>query len=241
MTTKIILKEKVPENAIVIEGFPSKGFVSTIAAKFTIEELQMKVIGYLHSTKLRSVALIHNSKPEHPIRIYAKDNIVLIFSELIIPFKEVPEISQSLDEFLNEIKPKEVILLAGISGKVSEEEHEILGLATSPELKEKLKNIGVKEVTEGMLTGISSDLLLFCYEQNIPAISLMAETKYIPDPLAAASMLKVLNKLLNVNINTEKLIKEGEQIEKMFKEVTDELKRGKTHYQQMEDFSPMYG
>jgi uncharacterized protein len=153
----------------------------------------------------------------------------------------VPEISDSITEWLSKIKPREIILLAGISGKVTEEGHEILGLATTSELNEKLKEIGVKEVDEGMLTGISSNLLLYCYEREIPTISLMAETKYTPDPLAAASMLQVLNRLLNLNIDTERLIKEGEEIERMFREITDELKRGKDHYKQMEGFSPMYG
>lgn len=240
MTTKIELKKELPKNPVVIESFPSKGFVSTIATKYMLEELGMEIVGNLSSDRLTSIAMIHDAKPMYPVRIYAKDPLVLIFSEISIPFKDVPEISGVLEKWLGELQPREVLLLAGISGKVTEKEHDILGLATTLELKKKLDEIGIKKVEEGMLTGISSNLLLYCYGKEIPTISLMAETEYTPDPLAAASMLQVLNKLLNLNINTEKLMKEGKKIEEVFKRITEELKRSQLHHKKMEDYSPMY-
>lgn len=240
MTAKIELEKELPKNPIVIESFPSKGFVSTIATKYILDEVGMEEVGILSSDKLASITMIHNAKPMYPIRIYAKDNLVMIFSEVIIPRKEIPHISQALEEWLKEIQPQEVYLLAGISGKVTEKEHDILGLGTTPELEKKLKKSDVTKVEEGMLTGISSNLLLYCSSKKIPVVSLMAETEYTPDPLAAASLVEVLNKLLGLKVNTKKLIKEGEKIEKMFKEITKEMKRGKSHYREMEDYSPMY-
>ncbi len=241
MVTKIELKKEIPKNPVVIESFPSKGFVSTIATKYMLDELKMEVIGNIYSDKLTSIAMVHDSKPMHPVRIYAKGNLVIVFSEIIIPFRDVNEISQVLEEWLGKIQPKEVYLLAGISGKVTKKEHDILGLGTTPELKNKLEKAKVKKVKEGMLTGISSNLLLYCFGKEIPTVSLMAETEYTPDPLAAASMLQVLNKLLDLKIDTEKLIREGKKIEELFKKITNELKRGRKHYAKMEQDSPMYG
>lgn len=243
MTTKIVIQEgkKIPEGSIVIEGFPSKGFVSTIAARYMIDELGMEVIGCIESDKLRSVAVIHDAAPMRPIRIYSKDNIIVIFSELIIPVSYVPEFSNALINWLRGINPSKVVLLAGISGRVTDKEHEILGIANTHELNEKLEELDVTKIEEGILTGISSDLLLYCVENNVPTISLMAETEYVPDPLASASMLNILNKLLDLGIDTRRLINEGKRIEKMFKEITEQLKRGKSGYREMEEYSPMYG
>ncbi len=131
MATKIVITGEIPKKPIVIEGFPSKGFVSTIATRYMIDELGMKVVGHVVSDKLKSIAIVHNAEPLYPVRIYSKDDIVLIFSEVIIPVKQIHEISTAISEWFAEIKPKEVILLAGISGKVTEKEHEILGLATN--------------------------------------------------------------------------------------------------------------
>ena len=242
MATKVMITGKIPKNPVVIEGFPSKGFVSTIATRYMIDELDMKVVGHVVSDKLKSIAIIHNSEPMYPVRIYAKDDMVLVFSEVIIPIKQIHEISTALSEWFSEIKPREVILLAGISGKVTEKEHDILGLATNKELRGKLRDIGVTSVEEGMLSGISSDLILFCFDNKIPTISLMAETEYTPDPMAAVSMLKVISKLLGLDINTDRITKEGKEIEAVFKRATDEMKRSKENQAEMDDLSPpMYG
>lgn len=243
MTTKIVIHEgkKIPKNAIVIEGFPSKGFVSTIAARYMIDELGMKVIGCIESDKLRSVAVIHDSTPMRPIRIYSDGEIIVIFSEVMIPVPYVQEFSEALTSWLKEIKPSKVVLLAGISGRETDKEHDILGIANTSELNKKLEKMDVTKIEEGMLTGISSELLLYCMENNIPSVSLMAETERTPDPMASASMIEILDKLLELGIDTKRLIDEGKKIEETFNEVTEQFKRGKEGYREMDDYSPMYG
>jgi uncharacterized protein len=242
MTTQIVLKKgkEVPKNAIVIEGFPSKGFVSTIAARYMIDELGMEDIGFIESDRVRSVAVIHNAVPMRPIRIYAKGNIVVFLSEIIIPIQHGAEFSNALTAWIGKIAPNRVVLLAGITGKGTEKDHEIFGIANTDELNWKLEELKIKKVEEGMLTGISSDLLLYCVENQIPSISLMTETKNLPDPLAAASMLAILSKLIDLKIDTKRLIEEGKKIEEMFKEIMEQTKRGKEGHKEMEDYSPMY-
>lgn len=239
--TKIVITKEIPKNPIVIEGFPSKGFVSTIATRHMIDELGMEVCGYIESNKMESIAVVHQYTPMRPIRIYAKDNLVLIFSELIVSHQNVMEFSMVLMNWFDKIAPKQVILLAGISGLITEKEHEIMGISTTPELDKKLEEAKIKKIEEGMLTGISSELLLGCIEKKIPAISLMAETHYTPDPLAAASMVKILNILLGTKIDTKNLIEEGKKIEGMYKEISEQIKRGKNGYDAIKEFQPMYG
>lgn len=238
--TKIIITKEIPKNPIIIEGFPSKGFVSTIAAKYMIDELGMEVCGYMESDKIDSIAVVHNYKPMRPIRIYAKDNLVIIFSELVVPIRNVRELSSALMVWFEEIKPKQVILLAGISGLTTDKEHEIMGISLNPVIDKKFEELGIKRVEEGMLTGISSELLLSCIEKKIPAASLMAETHHTPDPLAAASMVKILNSILGTKVDTKNLIEEGQKIEEVYKEISEQLKRGKNGYDEIKEFQPMY-
>ena len=240
MTTKINIKKELPKYPVIIEAFPSKGFVSTIAAKYLIDELDMEIIGNIRSDKIQSIAVVHDSKPMYPMRIYRKDNIVLIFSEVNVPFQHAGEITEALSEWIVGVKPSEVILLAGISGKATEKEHEISGITTDPKIKKKFEKLKVEKMTEGMLTGISSDLLLFCADNSIPVTSLMAETHYTPDPLGSASMLTILNGLLNIKIDTKKLVEKGEEFEKTFHQLTEQMKKGADDTQQMCEYSPMY-
>jgi uncharacterized protein len=240
-TSIVIYKGKtIPQNPVVIEGFPSKGFVSTIAARYMIDELKMDLIGHIDSDKIKSVAVIHGSTPMRPIRLYAKDNLIVIFSEIIIPIAHTGDFSNAVNKWIDLIRPSLVVLLAGITGKESDKTHEIFGVATSQELNDTLAGIGVNKVEEGMLTGISSDMLLYCMDNAIPCISLMAETKVLPDPLAAASMLEILRKRLNMSISTQKLIEEGQKIEGMMKDISAQMQRGKEGAKEMDGYSPMY-
>ena len=241
MVSEIILFKEVPKDPIVIEGFPSSGLVGTITARHIVEELDMDVIGYLESDKIPNVAIIHEFKPMHPIQIYSKGNLVLMSSELIMPFFFIPKISKCIRNWFDEISPSEIISMAGIGGvKGTEKEHKIFGVTTSPKFKRKLDDLNVKMIREGILTGISSDLLFYCIRHNIPALSLMVETHNILDQVAAASLLKVLNGDLDLNIETDNLIRDGEQVQEEIKKLSKQLKRERDRYREIEEFSPMY-
>jgi len=241
MATKIEIKGELPKDPVVIEGFPSMGFVSTIATKYMIDELGMEEIGCVKSDRVQNIAVVHDSTPMHPIRIYGKDSLVLIFSEVSVPLPYVGEFSEVLSNWFGEINPKKVILLAGISGKGTDKEHEIFGIASDSDLDKELKRLNVSKIEEGILTGISSELLLDCMDNKIPTISLMAETRYTPDPLGAASMLEILNDLLNLDIDIKNLIEKGKEIEEKFKEIAEQLKKGKEDHKGIGEHSPMYG
>ena len=146
-----------------------------------IKQLNMEIVGHIECNKLDAIAVVHNSKPIHPIRIYAKDNIVIIFSELIIPFNLTHEFTTALGDWFEQIKPISTIFLASIPGVDSEKEHEIMSVSTDDVIKTKLNGLDVKMMEEGVLTGISSSLILKCITYDIPATSLMVETTYIPD------------------------------------------------------------
>lgn len=241
MTTKVVFYRKPPKNPRVIDAFPSNGFVSTIAAQHMIEELSMELVGCIDSDKTRGTIVIHDSRPIKPIRIYAKDDLVLIYSEVIVPIECMAEFSSVISSWLDTVNPKEVFLLAGVSGAEVCGEHEILGVATTDNLSKELDRLGIKKITDGMITGISADLLMYCMESKIPCVSLVTETHYLPDPLAAATMVKMLNGLLNLKIPTEDLMEAGEKIECQIKQISEQIKRGHEKYKNMEGFSPMYG
>jgi uncharacterized protein len=140
MAVEINLKGKLPENAVLIEAFPSKGYVSTIAANFLVEKLGMQYVGCINSDELGGIIVVHASKPMPPIRIYAKDDIILIISELIIPSQLLSDFSKAIVNLIKKTKPRELILLASMSGIETTGEHEILWITTDDTLAERIKN-----------------------------------------------------------------------------------------------------
>jgi len=241
MAVSINITKSLPKNATLIEAFPSRGYVSTIAANHMIRQLKMEQVGHMESDHLDAVAVVHDGIPMHPIRIYAKDDLVIVFSELIIPFNIVHEFSQATGDWLKTLKPKNAILLASVPGVESKEEHEIMMVSTDEPMLAKLRKLKVREMQEGVLTGMSSSLMIKCCGLSIPATSLMVETSYVPDVLASAALLKILSELLNVNVNVEELVKAGREIEERFKDSLEQMKKGQENYHELhQQMSSMY-
>jgi uncharacterized protein len=240
MTVKVNISGELPQSPVVIEAFPSKGYVSTLAANHLIKQLGMDLVGHIESDKLSAIAVVHDSKPMHPIRVYAKDELILIFSELMIPFSLVHEFTTSIGDWFRELNPKSAILLASVPGISTEKEHEILAVSTDERVKDLLSRLDVKEMDEGVLTGMSSSLMIKCCGFKIPATSLMVETNYIPDVLAAASLLKILSGVLGLDVNVDDLTKTGKEIEKKFKETLEQLKKGQQNIREIHQDLTMY-
>jgi uncharacterized protein len=230
MSVEFSICEELPKKPIVVEAFPSKGYVSSIAAFYLIKEAGFKQIGSIKASGLENFVVVHEGEVMRPIRIYAKDNIILVFSEIIILPSLVAEFTEKFSGWLREINASQVVLLASILGVEVEDEHKIFGLATTKDLKDKLKDIGVEELKEGVLTGLSSTLALNCNEEGIPSISLLVETPYIPDALAAASLLEILSKLLKIDVDVGRLRETGKQFEEKFQNMVKQLNKSQQDY-----------
>ena len=59
------------QGAKVIDGFPSVGLVSTIAANYLIDMLKLKQVGIVDARHFPTLSVVHNGEPLNPVRIYA--------------------------------------------------------------------------------------------------------------------------------------------------------------------------
>jgi uncharacterized protein len=135
------------KDAIVIAGFPSIGLVSTIAANYLIDALNLKQIGCVTSPQFPALSVVHTGEPLSPVRIYAGNQpragkIVVFVSE----FKPKPNLINSISETIMKwAKDKHCKLLISpegmvVEGKSDEEEGNIEAYA-----------IGSTELSRGML------------------------------------------------------------------------------------------
>ena len=85
------------KGATVIAGFPSIGLVSTIAANYLIDALNLRQIGALNSSHFPALSVVHTGEPLSPVRIYAGvqssgEKIAVFVSE----FKPKPHLINSI-------------------------------------------------------------------------------------------------------------------------------------------------
>src|SRR5512136_1427958 len=108
------------KDATVIAGFPSIGLVSTIAANYLIDALNLKQIGCVSSPQFPALSVVHTGEPLSPVRIYAGNQtqagkIVVFVSE----FKPKPNLINSISEvIMNWASRKKCRLLISPEGMV---------------------------------------------------------------------------------------------------------------------------
>jgi len=218
LTEKITVVETAPvksEKPIVLVGLPDVGLVGIISVMHLINTLEMQEVGYIESDLMPPIIIVHDNKIFEPIRIYAKDNLLLLTSEVPIPSALVKPLTRSIIEWAKQKKPKLIVTLGGIPtpNRDNIEKPECYSLETDDEAKKYVENLKVEKLTEGIMVGPYPMILREAQKNGIPAVALLAQAfdKY-PDPGAAASIIEVLEKLLNINVNVDELLKSAEEI-----------------------------
>ena len=238
--TKIVEVSPVKlRNPILIEGFPGVGMVGTIAAMHLVKEWDMELVGYMDSDAFPPLCTIHNEEPLPAARVYQskKYNTLVLFSEFVIPISTVNSVANEIVLWGEDRKLSAIFSLGGVG--VSTEKDEVYGIASTEGLKESLKDVGVTIIKEGVTTGVTGLILANAYVKKFPAAALLSSNRGININLVgAANVLDKLSKILNIPINTDKLRKQGEEIEEKIKKIMKESKEAKKTYEQIQ--SPMY-
>ncbi len=234
-TKKIPLKKPV-----IIEGFPGIGMVGTICASYLAEKLKMDLVGSMHSSKFPPISAIHDYKPVSPARIYAskKHNLIVLFSEFVIPAEVVYGLSSTIMDFAKAKKASALYSLAGIASP--EPTETIYGIASTSRLADQLKKNKVELIREGATQGVSGVLIAECAARNFPAANLLVQSSAPLDPRASARLLDKMAGMLNLPIDTKDLIKQGDAVETRVRESMEKMKDLHANYKQFEQ-NPMYG
>lgn len=237
---KIINEPLRSKNPLVIEGFPGIGLVGNITCQHIIEELGMKYMGSIDSKYFPPLAVLFNGLVYMPVRIYEapKKEIVVIISDIPIHPTASYDISKVLIDWMQKINASNVVSIAGIATTTGE--RRVFGGATSPDLLEKIKD--KTEIFQvGTISGISGSIMTECFLRGLPAVSLLGETPAPnPDPRAAVEVIKILNNIYDLAIDTEKLLGQAEQIELELSKLAEQVKTSETSSGPKKEF-PMYG
>ena len=237
---EIIADKPESKNPIIIEGFPGIGLIGNIASQQIIDELGMKYIGTMSSQYFPPIAVLFEGIVNMPVRIYEsrEHEIIVVVSDIPIQPALSHAVSRTLVDWAESINVKEIVSVAGIS--TASGEHKVFGGATDSASLEAIK--GVVEIFQmGTISGISGSVMAECFMRKIPAISLLGGTRSSnPDPQAAVEVIKVLNKLYNLSIDTDRLLTQAGQIELEMQKLAEDTRETEEQVD-VKKPSPMYG
>jgi uncharacterized protein len=230
------------EGAIVIDGFPSVGLVSSIVANYLVDTLQMEQIGIVESAAFPTVSLVRNGIPQHPVRIYAgrpksdragpgADKIVAFVSE----FHPAPSIIVPLaTAILDWAQEQRCSLLVSPEGLLVEtptgpprrhraglDDVKVFGIASTRKARDLYIDPNTIPFTEGVITGIAGVLLNEGRRRGFDVLTFLAEAQAdYPDARAAAKVIETINRiLLHTPLDPVPLYAEAERIEQQLLQI----------------------
>lgn len=214
-----ILLWKKPKNVKIIEGFPGFGLVATISTGYLIEHLNCEQIGSFYFEDAAPTLAIHKNQTMDPIGVYynKEKNVVIIHaitSANGIEWKAADVVLK----IAKQLTAKEIISIEGVGGEGKGEQG--FHYSQDQKISRRLKKLGINELGEGIIVGVTSALMLKLKKQNLPITCLFAETKTkLPDSRAAAKVIEMLDQYLGLKVDYKPLLKEADKFEKKLKEV----------------------
>lgn len=222
------------KDATVIAGFPSIGLVSTIAANYLIDALNLKQIGCVSSPQFPALSVVHTGEPLSPVRIYAGNHpsagkIVVFVSE----FKPKPNLINSISEVIMKwasrkkcrllISPEGMV----VEGKLEDEEGNVdaYAIGSTETARSTLLVKNIPQFKNGIIAGVSGVLLNIGKQNRFDVISILAEAHpNYPDAKAAAAAINVIALIIGIDINVTPLYEESDRIEKQLQKIHKQAK-----------------
>ncbi len=209
------------ENSILIEGLPGLGMVGRIATRYLIKQLNAKKFAELYSPHFPYYVLVNKKGSVRLLRgnFYVwrnntgeNDLIFLTGDSQAQTIEGQYEVSSCILNFVSKLNTKLIITVGGYRKEV-EEKPNVVAVSTNPKvLKKALQAKALLGSSGNPIVGTAGLLLGLAKFQNIDALCLLGETRgYLSDPLAAQSVLEVLQRMLGIKVDMSDLDQEIEK------------------------------
>jgi uncharacterized protein len=221
-------------------GFPDVGLVGLIAVNHMINALGLEEMGYIESDMLPPVIVVHQGDPKAAVRVYGKDRLAIITSEVPIQPLIIPSLSRKIVDWTKTKGSQLLITVSGIAvqNRLEIETPAVYGVGASQTTRNLLTKSDVKLLEEGFMVGAHAAIMSESLKAKVPSVILMAQSHaQYPDPGAAASIISALNKLLDLNVDVKGLLEQAEEIRLKMRELmqrTSKSMRGMEKAQEQE-------
>jgi len=248
MIKTTILRTKKPrlKDPILVEGLPGVGHIGKLVAEHMVEELGAKKIMEIYSPYLPPQVMVEEDGTVRLVsnELYAykskgkHDLLILVGDHQSATNEGHYELCGVFLDIAEEFKVKRIYALGGYGVGQLVETDSVLGAANNIELVKELKEYGVEfraNEPGGGIVGASGLLLGLGALRGIDAACLMGVTSgYLVDPKSAKAVLKVLCKILDIDVDMQALEDRASEMEKIVAKLK-EIEEGKTPSSSEED------
>jgi uncharacterized protein (TIGR00162 family) len=219
------LKQVKPNNPILIEGLPGLGLVGKIAIRYLIKKLNAKKFAHLYSPHFPYFVLVNKKGSVRLLRgafylwknEYGPNDLILFTGDSQSQTIEGQyEIADCMLDFSQKYNVKTIVTIGGYRMETKDKPN-VFAAATDQELLNKALDAGAALSSSGSpIVGTAGLILGLARFKKINALCLLGETRgYLPDPLAARSVLEVLKSAFTFDADLTDMNKEISKAETM--------------------------
>ena len=205
-TVRVDLKDPV-----LIEGLPGMGMVGRIAVRFLIKQFGAVRFAELYSPHFPYYVLVNKKGSVRLLRceffwckspVGDNDLVFLVGDSQAQTIEGQYEVTDAILEFAVKLGVKTIVTIGGYRQE-ADEAPRVVAVSTSHELLERaLSAKAVASPSGNPIVGTAGLLLGLAKLRGVDSLCLLGETRgYLPDPVAAKSILEVLERLLGLRVD----------------------------------------
>jgi uncharacterized protein len=225
------LSQSKKKDIILLVGFPSNGLIGTFTISYIVQTLKMKQIGEIEMPELPPALFIDDGEIFGPIRIYKKENLFVVISDIPFPIDLAYIFAKSVIQVVKKHKIDKTIIISGLETMDIENKNpKVHGLVTHKSLEVLLYENNIPKFLSGSIFGTDAAVISALRMSNIPTVMLYAECHPLfPDPKASIHAITVISKILKIQIDVKDIKKKLEflriQHRKLMQQTIDALKQ----------------
>jgi proteasome assembly chaperone (PAC2) family protein len=233
-----LLKEPKAKECDLFASWPGIGNVSLIIAKYLRDKLKAEEIGVIEPFDFYSPigVMVKNNIVEAPqfpeSKFYywhnpATDRGLLMFIGDEQPGTKGYELANCVLDVGKKLRINRVFTCAAAIARIHHTETpRVWGAGTNPALIEKLKKYDIVLRGDIQIAGLNGLFLGVAKERNIDGICLLGEvpmyTTRIPNPKAALAILRIMSKMMKIDIDLDELATVARQTDEEMKKLAAE-------------------
>ena len=178
-------------------------------------------MGTVLHPKFPAVALIHDSVPKHPVRVYQGDGIGVFTSEIQFQSEHDVYFANTVLEWFTIGGFKRLVVIDGVvSNDLGiKEDSELWGVSSTSLGREQLDNSSIQRIQQGIVTGIAGYLIAEGERRGLDVTALLAECNPMyPDARAALIAVEGLSELSGIEVPVGGLLEDAKNIEERVRE-----------------------
>ncbi|MCH1523827.1 MAG: PAC2 family protein [Candidatus Thalassarchaeaceae archaeon] len=202
-------------------GFSTVGSVGVITTSHLISALGLDAMGTVLHPQFPAIALIHDSVPKHPVRVYQGEGLGVFTSEIQFPNEKDIYFGETVLEWFTKGGFDRLIVVDGvISNELGiKEEGELWGVSSTQEGRDQLDKAGIRRIQQGIVSGIAGYLIAEGERRGLEVSALLAECNPMyPDARAALIAVEGVSELIDREIPIQDLLNDARNIEERVRE-----------------------